>query len=273
MEGDLPPTSANDLALEIVEAAPEAVLPVEPEPPASDDKPKRKGRKKATEGEAEAETTPTEGGDANLDKPKRKRPTEKTPAISLNSELSLEALVESLLFVAEGAVPVARIAEALEIPLREVENALTTLNEAYLQNKRGLSLQRYKDKVQLTTSPVAAPQVERFLGLAATVPLSRAALETLAIIAYQQPVTRPQVDAVRGVNSDSTLKNLLTKGLIEETGKSEGPGRPTLYSTTPEFLQHFGLSAITELPPLDLEQMLAVPSEPESVAAEEILKG
>jgi segregation and condensation protein B len=99
-----------------------------------------------------------------------------------------------------------------------------------------------------------AETIERFLGLEATTHLSRAALETLAMIAYQQPVTRPQIDSVRGVNSESMLKSLLNKGLIFESGRTEGPGRPILYSTSPEFLQHFGLSSITELPPLELTE-------------------
>jgi segregation and condensation protein B len=184
-----------------------------------------------------------------------------------NGALSLEALVESLLFVADEPVPVAQLASALEVNSREVEAALATLTEIYAA--RGLRLQRSKDKVQLTTAPAAAEKVQRFLGLAASAPLTRAALETLAIIAYQQPVTRPQIEAVRGVNSDSVLKNLLSKGLIEEAGRSEGPGRPVLYATTPEFLQHFGLMAVTELPPLNLDQA-PVLSEP---TTEELLKG
>lgn len=166
-------------------------------------------------------------------------------------QLSLEALVEGLLFVADGAVTVARLAEALEVTPRAVEQALTVLADSYAG--RGLSLQRHRDKVQLTTHPAAAERVEHFLGLAATTALSKAALETLAIIAYQQPVTRPQIEAVRGVNSDSVIKNLLSKGLIEEAGRTEGPGRPTLYTTTPEFLQHFGLTTLTDLPPLSQE--------------------
>jgi len=118
----------------------------------------------------------------------------------------------------------------------------------------------------LTTAPELASLVELFLGLEATTHLSRAALETLAIIAYQQPATRPQVDSIRGVNSDSMLKSLLSKGLILESGRTEGPGRPILYSTTPEFLQHFGLSSILELPPL------AAPAEVESEQTQ-LLKG
>lgn len=168
-------------------------------------------------------------------------------------ELSLEALVEGLLFVAEGATPIARLAEALEVKPHEVEAALERLTVLYAE--RGLSLQRIKDKVQLTSAPAAAAQVQRFLGLSSTSPLSKAALETLAIIAYQQPITRPQIEAVRGVNSDSVIKNLLTKGLVEENGRTEGPGRPTLYSTTPEFLQHFGLNSLAELPPLNLDEL------------------
>jgi segregation and condensation protein B len=92
--------------------------------------------------------------------------------------------------------------------------------------------------------------VERFLGLDATSHLSRAALEALAIIAYQEPATRPQIDAIRGVNSDGVLKSLLSKGLIQEVGRAEAPGRPILYSITQEFLQHFGLNSLAELPPL-----------------------
>ena len=179
--------------------------------------------------------------------------------------LSLEAQIESLLFVADGAVTVARLAEALEVPNREVEAALAALEQSYAQ--RGLSLQRFRDKVQLTTSPSAAGRVERFLGLAAATPLSRAALETLAIVAYQQPVTRPQIEAVRGVNSDSVIKNLLSKGLIEESGRAEGPGRPVLYTTTSEFMQHFGIASLGDLPPLSLPTATAAASH------EQILKG
>lgn len=180
--------------------------------------------------------------------------------------LGLEAQLEALLFVADGATPVARLAEALEVHPREVESALTMLGESY--RHRGLSLQRFRDKVQLTTAPAAAGQVERFLGLAAATPLSRAALEALAIIAYQQPVTRPQIEAVRGVNSDSVIKNLLSKGLVEEGGRAEGPGRPVLYSTTPEFMQHFGIATLSDLPPLTLPE-----AAPTGLTADELLKG
>jgi segregation and condensation protein B len=99
--------------------------------------------------------------------------------------------------------------------------------------------------------------IEKFLGLQATSRLSRAALETLAIIVYKQPVTRPQLDDIRGVNSDGVIKSLLSKGLIEETGRGEGPGRPIIYGTTSDFLQYFGLNSLDELPELDLGEQQA----------------
>jgi len=106
----------------------------------------------------------------------------------------------------------------------------------------------------MTTAPELSEVVERFLGLEITSYLSRAALETLSIVVYQQPVTRPQVDSIRGVNSDGVIKSLLHKGLIQDIGRAEGPGRPILYASTAEFLQHFGLSSLDELPPLEVEQ-------------------
>ena len=168
------------------------------------------------------------------------------------SGLPLSVQLEGLLFVAAEPVPLAHLAEALDVNSTLVEAALGEL-ETTLAN-RGLRLQRFSGRVQLTTAPQLAEAIERFLGLEATTRLSRVALETLAMIAYQQPVTRPQIDSVRGVNSESMLKSLLNKGLIFESGRTEGPGRPILYSTTPEFLQHFGLSSITELPPLEFTE-------------------
>ena len=179
-------------------------------------------------------------------------------------ELSLAAKIEAMLFISAEPVPVGQLATALDVTPSVVERGLKELEEALVN--RGLRLQRNGGRVQLTTAPELAALVELFLGLDATTHLSRAALETLAIIAYQQPVTRPQVDGIRGVNSDGMLKSLLSKGLVQEAGRTEGPGRPILYATTPEFLQHFGLGSILELPPL------AAPVEVETVHTE-LLKG
>jgi len=163
--------------------------------------------------------------------------------------LSLSAQIEALLFVAVEPVSPGQLATVLETTSTQINNALDELDVSF--QTRGLRLQRHNGRVQLTTAPETSEAIERFLGLEATTHLSRAALEALSIIAYQQPVTRPQVDAVRGVNSDGVMRSLLSKGLIQEGGRAEGPGRPILYSTTPEFLQHFGLNSLTELPPLE----------------------
>ncbi|MCS7177855.1 MAG: SMC-Scp complex subunit ScpB [Anaerolineae bacterium] len=166
-------------------------------------------------------------------------------------ERRLSGLVEALLFVADEPVSVDRLARALETPLVEVEAALEELERAL--QERGLRLQRMGERVQLVTAPEAAPWVERFLGLGERRRLSQAALETLAIIAYRQPVSRPEIEAIRGVNCDSVLRTLLAAGLIEEAGRAPAPGRPILYVTTFAFLQHFGLTRPEDLPPLELE--------------------
>jgi segregation and condensation protein B len=189
------------------------------------------------------------------------------PGENSDTELSLSIKLEALLFVAAEPVAPAQLAVALDVAPSVIERGLNEL-EASLTT-RGLRLQRHAGRVQLTTAPQLAELIERFLGLEATTHLSRAALETLAIIAYQQPVTRPQIDSIRGVNSDSMMKSLLNKGLILESGRADGPGRPILYSTTPEFLQHFGLNSILEMPPL---APLVQPEE-EADTHDEMLKG
>ncbi len=168
-----------------------------------------------------------------------------------NETVSLTALLESVLFVASGPVPLQRLAKALETTPAVVQNLLGSLAEEYAT--RGLRLQWSGSDVQLTTAPESSDVIERFLGLELTTRLSQAALEVLAIVAYMQPITRPQIDQIRGVNSDGSLRTLLSKGLIEEVGRLETPGRPILYGSTPEFLQHFGLTAVTELPELEEE--------------------
>lgn len=171
-----------------------------------------------------------------------------SPVQHIEIELSLSVKLEALLFVAGEPATTAQLSAALDVAPSVIERALNELDASL--SARGLRLQRHAGRVQLTTAPQLAELIERFLGLEATTHLSRAALETLAMIAYQQPVTRPQIDSIRGVNSDSMLKSLLHKNLILESGRADGPGRPILYSTTPEFLQHFGLSSILEMPPL-----------------------
>lgn len=163
----------------------------------------------------------------------------------------LAARVEALLFAAPGPVEASKLASSLGVGRTKVDEALEWLEASYAG--RGLSLQRSRHGVQLTTSPDHAGDVERFLELESTSRLTRAALEVLAVVAYQQPVTRPQIDDVRGVNSESALRTLMRHGLIEEVGRTEAPGRPILYATTHTFLEYFGLRSLDELPPVSPE--------------------
>jgi segregation and condensation protein B len=167
-----------------------------------------------------------------------------------HEEPELTACLEALLFAAPAPVFVNQLAMVLEMETSEVREGLKQLADLY-QHRGGLSLQWHGDRVQLTTNPVMGELVEKFLGLETTTRLSRAALEALAIISYQQPVTRPQMDAIRGVSSDGVIKSLLSKGLIQEEGRAETPGRPIKYGTTTDFLQYFGLSSLSELPAIE----------------------
>jgi len=178
---------------------------------------------------------------------------EKYSETNEKQDLSLSALVEAILFVSPEPITATQISTLLELTPREVKNALEELESHY--QGRGIRLQYHKKKIQITSAPEAAPILENMLELETTSTLSQAALETLSIVAYQQPITRPQVDSIRGVNSDGVLRTLLNKGLIDDVGRAEGPGRPILYSTTTEFLKHFGLSSYEELPPLDFEEI------------------
>jgi segregation and condensation protein B len=164
---------------------------------------------------------------------------------------NLIALVESLLFVAPEPVTVDNLAAGLETTAGEVEAALEMLAADYAT--RGLRVQRHRNRVQVVTAPEAAAHVERFLGLDLTTRLSQAALETLAIIAYRQPITRAQIDELRGVNSDGVLRTLLHWGLVEQGERLEQAGRPFQYNTTFDFLRYFGLQSLLDLPPLEEE--------------------
>ena len=168
----------------------------------------------------------------------------------------LTQLLESLLFVAGEPAAIERLAATLAVTPEQIETALGLLAET-LQN-RGIRLQRHHDTVQLVTMPEASDAIEVYLGLDLTTKLSRAALETLAIIAYRQPVTRPQIEAIRGVSSDGVIRTLLHRGLVQEVGRLETAGRPMLFGTTPDFLNYFGISSLEELPPLEDEDVDAL---------------
>ncbi len=161
----------------------------------------------------------------------------------------LSALVESLLFVADEPVTIDALAQTLGVSMRLATTAVDELAQAC--QARGIRLQRTGDQVQLVTDPEAAAFVERFLGSEGQRRLSSAALETLAIIAYRQPVSRAAIDAIRGVDSDRSVATLRARGLIEERGRATAPGRATLWGTTVRFLEHFGLERPEDLPPID----------------------
>lgn len=166
----------------------------------------------------------------------------------MDTSLEIKTLIESLLFVADEAISAEHLARTLEISLEQAEQVLSELATEY--QDRGIRLQFQRGRVQMVTAPEAAPWIERFLGLQFSSKLSAAALETLAIIAYRQPITRSQIEAIRGVNSDGVVRSLLAKGLIEDVGRLEQAGKPILYGTTFAFLQHFGLDDLSELPKL-----------------------
>jgi segregation and condensation protein B len=189
------------------------------------------------------------------------------------SPAPLKTLVESLLFVAEGPVAVAALAHALGVGTDKIDEALAELERDYAA--RGIRVQRLRDKVQFVSAPDAAPAIEKFLGIDGSGHLSPAALETLAIIAYRQPITRPAIESVRGVNCDGVIHSLLTRGLIQEVGRLETAGRPILYATTFDFLQHFGLRGVEDLPPLEeqTEKVLAETVAQVQAAAQTVAEG
>ena len=172
----------------------------------------------------------------------------------------LPLVLESLLFVADHAVDESYLARALDVTSTRIEKALDELAETLREGQRGIRLQRGPEGVALVTAPEAAARIEHFLGLEASRKLSTAALETLAIIAYRQPITRGQIDTIRGVSSDGAVATLRARALIAPAGYATGPGRPMLFQTTQRFLEHFGLERAGQLPPLP-EEIDLPPSE------------
>ena len=160
----------------------------------------------------------------------------------------VQGALEALLFVSGEPLPAERMARVLGVPEAVVRDALQRLAAACRAPGRGLELVEVAGGWQLVTRPEYARAVEELLRPRRQA-LSRAALETLAIIAYRQPVTRAEIEAIRGVQSEAGLRTLLERGLIREVGRKEAPGRPILYGTTPLFLQQFGLRDLSELPP------------------------
>lgn len=160
----------------------------------------------------------------------------------------LAKIIEAILFVSGEPVQLGAVARALEVTELEVSAAADELASDYDYNRRGICLKRFGSHIQLSTRPDYAPQIEKLLQPIQKQSLSQAALETLAVVAYKQPVTRLDIEAVRGVKCDYSVQSLMNKGLIEEVGRKETLGRPILYGTTDAFLSHFGLASLEDLP-------------------------
>ena len=163
---------------------------------------------------------------------------------------SLKGRIEAILFVAGEAVGIRDLAKALRVEEKELKETLKEIGSEYDYEQRGFMLKRFGEKVQLATRPLYSEDVLRLLQPVQQQSLSQAAMETLAVVAYKQPVTRAEVEQIRGVKCDYSLQSLMMKGLIQEAGRKDTIGRPILYATTDMFLSHFGIQGLEDLPPL-----------------------
>ena len=164
--------------------------------------------------------------------------------------MEVRALIEAMLFVAEDPIPVTEIAEVLEQPQASIQEELDAYGADLEASGRGIVLREIGGGWRLFTHPDARPYLERFAATDRVTRLSKAALETLAVVAYKQPVSRGQVSEIRGVDSDRALRTLERRGLISEVGIAPGPGQALLFGTTPLFLEKLGVRGLDEMPPL-----------------------
>jgi segregation and condensation protein B len=192
--------------------------------------------------------------------------------------MEIRAIIEALLFVAEQPLTAGEIAQLVETSIADVESIMNEMRQELAENpRRGLVLKQVADGWRLYTDPEARPYLERFAASDTATRLSAAALETLAIVAYQQPVSRGQVSEVRGVDSERTLQTLERRGLIFEAGRAPGAGSAVLYGTTELFLEKLAVNSLADLPPLgdhvppaEIVDALERPFRPESSSSESI---
>lgn len=170
----------------------------------------------------------------------------------------LKTLVEAFILVSDGPVSFETLAQALEQDATTIDFVVAELENDYAT--RGIRLQKMRDRVQFVSAPEVSEYVQKYLGLDTAPRLSPAALETLAIVAYRQPITRPQIEAIRGVNCDGVVHTLLARNLIESVGELDTVGHPTIYGTTFDFLQYFGLTSLEQLPPLPDNMIPVLPN-------------
>ncbi len=166
------------------------------------------------------------------------------------SELNIKAAIEAILFASGSSVELSRIANALEISEKQAEEQISALINDYNASQRGITILKLKNAYQMVSVKEYAPQIRKIMDLRRNSPLSQAALEVLAVVAYNQPVTKAFVEQVRGVDCSGVIGSLTLKGLVEEKGRLELPGRPLLYGTTENFLRCFNISSLEELPAL-----------------------
>lgn len=160
-------------------------------------------------------------------------------------------IIEALLFLVEEPVKAEKVAGLLEVPSEEVSGLVKELQQDLAETGRGLQVFNVSGGYQMGTLPELAPYLEKAFGEEGPGVLSQAALETLAIVAYKQPVTRVDIESIRGVKCEHVLENLLKRKLIRITGRKDSPGRPLIYGTTPDFLKYFGLNDLEEMPLLE----------------------
>ena len=182
------------------------------------------------------------------------------------SEINYTAAIEAILFASGASVEASRIAEALEISEKQAIEYAEALIEEYKAADRGITILRLDNSFQMISNKEYAPQIRTVMDLRRNTPLSQAALEVLAVVAYNQPVTKAFVEQVRGVDCSGVIGSLTSKDLIEEKGRLELPGRPLLYGTTENFLRCFNLQSLEDLPPLPEDEKK---DEPEAQTAEE----
>lgn len=163
---------------------------------------------------------------------------------------NISAAIEAILFASGSSVETERIAQALEISELQVKKHISALIDDYTRAERGITIIKLGNSCQMVSCKEYAPQIRKVMDLRRNTPLSQAALEVLAVVAYNQPVTKAFIEQVRGVDCSGVLGSLSSKGLVEEKGRLELPGRPLLYGTTENFLRCFNLSSLDELPPL-----------------------
>ena len=168
----------------------------------------------------------------------------------MDKRQELRKFVEALIFVSPTGIDRERLAEVLQQPVPEVERAVEELKASYEERGSGLTILPVADGYQMVTTPEVAPMVDNLQTITRRRSLTQAAMETLAIIAYRQPITRPEIEAIRGVDSGGVIGGLLEKKLIRMAGRKKAPGRPLIYDTSRDFLLHFGLESLRDLPVL-----------------------